>query len=104
MSWKLFLDDNRDPKTKDFTLARSYKSAVNLVIKRGCPIFVAFDWDLGEDESGLDFANWLISKDKAECGKYFPEEFSFECHSSDAEGKASIEKVMSEYLSRKRNR
>ncbi len=104
MSWKLFLDDNRDPKTKDFTLARSYKSAVKLVQRKGCPIYIAFDYDLGEDESGLNFANWLIQKDELHYGKFLPEGFGFECHSTDTEGKVSIEKVMSEYLSSKRNR
>ena len=79
MTYKLFLDDYRDPKyliergykipnKGDWVVARSCFEAMNIVQTLGMPLFVAFDHDLedahydgkdGHERTGLTFATWL---------------------------------------------
>jgi len=103
MSWKLFLDDERVPETDDFEVAPSFNEAVKLVKKLGFPAFVAFDFSLKYSEkSGLDFARWLIRRDRLSNGTLMPADFAFVCHSSDPNGKVQIERLMSGYLASKK--
>ncbi len=101
MGWKLFLDDWRSPRTPGFIVARSFEEAIEMVNSQGCaPYHVAFDYDLGgvDKKTGLDFALWLIDKDREEGGSFLPERFTFSCHSAAADGKKCIVKLMSKYL------
>lgn len=62
MSYKLFLDDERTPKTKGpWVVARSYDEFVSIIKEKGAPIYISFDHDLGEEKSGLDCVKWLIN-------------------------------------------
>ncbi|GJE15980.1 cyclic-phosphate processing receiver domain-containing protein [Methylobacterium marchantiae] len=66
MSYRLFLDDERDPPSEgDWDVVRSLEAAQAVVLLRGMPAFVSFDHDLGADDdgkplaTGADFAHWL---------------------------------------------
>lgn len=54
MSYRLFLDDVRDPNTflkdiRTWTVARTYSQFVNTITEQGLPKFISFDHDLGEE-------------------------------------------------------
>ena len=60
MSWKLFLDDVRDPTEEGFILARSTAMAVVLVIaQKELPIYMSLDHDLGEGDDAMRFLKEL---------------------------------------------
>ena len=129
-SWKLFLDDERNPESDDWIIARSAQEAKDLVMAKGCPNFIAFDHDLGYtipeemkgknpndypmaktpigyfregvkiEETGLDFAKWLVKQDQD--GKIkFPKSFDFHVHSANPEGRKNIQSYMDSYLKSK---
>ena len=61
----MFLDDERDPVDGDWIIVRSYEAAIEEVSKRGLPLYISFDHDLGANaageplRTGYDFAKWL---------------------------------------------
>lgn len=64
MSYKLYLDDLRTPRTDGWVVVRSYSEAVSYVTQHGCPTEVSLDHDIGDNEpSGYDFARWLVDRD-----------------------------------------
>jgi hypothetical protein len=107
MSYRLFLDDVRDPTwvypdedPSTYVVCRSFDEAVAVCEARGCPSFVSFDHDLGEDvPTGMDFARWLVERDLQHA--FFPENFSWRVHSANPIGAANIEGLMSGYLAHK---
>lgn len=56
---KLYLDDERNPKTKGWTILRSYKEFVDHIQFNGIPDEISFDHDLGTEKTGYDAAKWL---------------------------------------------
>lgn len=108
MKWNLFLDDERFPSDKElnkFIIARTKKQAIDLIQKFNCcPVFISFDHDLGEnEETGKDFANYLINRDLDENGNFIPNDFSFYVHSQNNIGKQNIEGILNNYLLFKKN-
>ncbi len=101
-SWWLFIDDERFPIDQyidTFIMARSYDDAVVLVEAKGCPLFISFDHDLGDNiPTGYDFAKFLVEKDLDLDGSFIPDKFNFHVHSANPVGKANIEKLLRNYL------
>ena len=61
MDYKVYLDDERDPKGEGWDVVRDYESFVDLILEKGLPTKISFDHDLGENSlSGYDAAKWLI--------------------------------------------
>lgn len=63
MSYRIYLDDERDPKTDhDWVIARNFKELVAVMLdpnrKDVWPSYISFDHDLGDDETGLDCLKW----------------------------------------------
>ncbi len=62
---KLYLDDIRNPKSKGWTVVRTYEEFVEYIDKNGLPDEISFDHDLGENvteiKSGYDCAKWLCN-------------------------------------------
>jgi hypothetical protein len=71
----LWLDDVRDPFVYDWLLryapewdsdrdnvvwVKSYKEFCTWITENGLPHTIAFDHDLGYQESGMDSAKWLV--------------------------------------------
>ena len=46
MTWKLWLDDVRDPPSDEWTVARSADTALDLVVEHGAPKEMSLDYDL----------------------------------------------------------
>lgn len=101
MSYKMFLDDYRNPSTPDFVVVRSYEEAVKKVASSGAPSFVAFDHNLGGEKTGYDFAKWLTDKDMAEGGRFLPKDFKYSTHSSDMEARKCVDYTLGRYLKKR---
>lgn len=97
----LFLDDERFPPQKsnlDFIIARDVSAAKD-IYKSWKINFISFDHDLGENqETGLEFANWLINQDLDNAG-FISDDFTFYVHSQNPIGKKNIEDKLNSYLS-----
>lgn len=117
--WNLFIDDQcyeinketgrpyRDCKKIDSS--REYINAKNLdevfvLIKQlGCPNYISFDHDLGENElTGYDLAKYIVERDLDENGKFIPDNFGFTVHSANPIGKKNIEYLLNNYLNQKK--
>ena len=93
MSYKLFIDDLRDPVTSDWKVARSSVEAKDIVVEFGIPNEIAFDHDLGGDVTSIVFNNWLINEMLDEDLK-LPEGFKFSIHSMNPIGVENIKSLM----------
>ena len=93
---KLYLDDLRDPPDQTWTVARSYEEAVALVAEHGFPEHVSFDHDLGGEQTGLDFAHYLVRLYLDE--GTMPANFGFDVHSANVPGSENIEGLLTRYL------
>lgn len=104
MSWALFIDDERFPKTpNNWKIARTSKEAFELIEKFGAPNHISFDHDLGEDidkkllPTAYDFAKEL--GDKILDGKItLPKDFTFNVHSANPVGAENIKNYMNSLL------
>jgi hypothetical protein len=104
MTYNLFLDDIRDPnwvyhKDSDWVICRSYDDAVNCVKKNGFPKMVSFDHDLGEDQTGFDFAKFLVEIDLDTLT--MPSDFYYKVHSSNEPGRDNIAGLLDSYMKHK---
>lgn len=93
MSYKLFIDDERNPVTDDWIIARNSSQAAEFVLFEGLPSEIAFDHDLGEDDTSIVFINWLINLMLDFKGK-FPKDFTYTIHSANPIGASNIKSKM----------
>lgn len=63
MSWKLYLDDCRDPYD-GWVLARNAREAMYLIALEGAPAQASLDHDLNDNLTGLDFVEWMVKTGK----------------------------------------
>lgn len=75
----------------------NYTEAVTWCKAFGCPNYIAFDHDLGEEKTGFDFAKWLVEQDLMNPG-FIPADFSFGCQSSNPSGRVNIVSYLNNYL------
>jgi hypothetical protein len=103
--WILYIDDERFPKTHGeipWTVARSVAEAKSLILSHGCPVFISFDHDLGDQvPTGHDLAKWLVESDLDKLIN-LPTDFSFNVHSANPVGRDNIISVLDGYLRFKR--
>jgi len=101
--WKLYLDDIRNPKEKDFIIARSVKEAIELIKKNGFPSFMSLDHDLGVDkkgnllDNGYDFIKWIVKEYE---NKDLPD-FEYIVHSANPVGKENITGLLNNFIRHK---
>lgn len=98
--WKLFIDDERMPVDESgYIICRDVETAKTLIDKMGCPIFISFDHDLGENrQTGYDLAKYIVEKDMDWFGTFIPSAFFFYVHSQNPVGKMNIQKYLDNYL------
>jgi hypothetical protein len=102
---RVYLDDERIPRfLSNFDrICRNYAEMLNIFHFYGCPSYISFDHDLGEDEpTGYDVAKAMIEKDMDEGGAFIPKDFKFHVHSANPVGARNINLLLLNYL-RKRN-
>jgi len=86
MTYKLFLDDKRDPKDKDqyWVVCRTSDEAIKYVVDNGMPLFMSLDHDLGGDDTAMAFLKWL------DLNKYDEGPPPYQIHSENVEGRKNI--------------
>jgi hypothetical protein len=93
--YKLYLDDERFPKSEGWVIVRNYLQFINYITENGLPDMVSFDHDLGNaiDRTGYDCAKWLceycMENDLA-----LPE---FNIHSGNPVGRDNIESYLESF-------
>lgn len=98
--YSMFLDDERYPADEfNPTICRNVRQATIIMNECGCPVFISFDHDLGDNEpTGYDLAKWMIEKDLDSAGQFIPDEFTFDIHSQNPVGSENIRKLLTNYL------
>ena len=61
MTYRLFIDDIRQPASPGWVVARSSEEAKTIVLEYGMPATISFDHDLGGDDTAFKFMWWLIN-------------------------------------------
>lgn len=97
MSYKLFIDDERDPVTNDWVIIRSSAEAIEYVRQHGMPQEISFDHDLGGDDTSRVFIKWLVDA-FCEYTVSFPEDFTFSVHSQNPIGAEWITSTINSLL------
>lgn len=98
--YKIFIDDERKPEivfqgdeAKGWTICKSSNEAINIVSSKGyLPGYIAFDHDLGGEDTSIKFIVWMIqaSLDERISGSV-PD---YSVHSSNPPGRKNIESKM----------
>ena len=113
--YKLFLDDERFPKTDDWVIVRSFEEFKDTIMKKGIPAEISFDHDLGSGNfrwkisvflkklfgkkfeqfppNGYDCAKWLINDMQFDLRK-----ISINVHSANPVGKDNIEGLVKSWI------
>lgn len=92
--FNLYIDDERYPRTdRNWTIARNAFQAKHLVTTNGVPDYISFDHDLGEGETGYDFAKWLLEY-LNDNDLTLPENFDYNVHSANPVGAKNIAALM----------
>jgi hypothetical protein len=98
MTYRLFIDDERDPTDGEWVVVRSVEDAIAVIEAQGAPSYISFDHDLGENKkTGHDLARWLIDWD-IKNDVLTPANFSYYVHSQNPIGKANIEGIFASYF------
>ena len=96
---KLYLDDERTPKTDGWDIVRNYEDFENWITTNGLPDEVSFDHDLGANEdgtlkkNGVNFARFLCNY-CMENGLPLPD---WNIHSANGVGRDNITSVLKTY-------
>lgn len=100
LEWSLFLDDEREPKEKGMTVARTSEEAKELIRKKGFPKYMSLDHDLGGDDTGQKFVKWIVDE---YMDKELPE-FDFNIHSDNPVGSKNMESLLNSFIKHKREK
>lgn len=96
MTYKLYLDDERNPKGEGWTIVRDFDSFVQIILEKGLPESISFDHDLGEDSlSGYEASKWLI--DYGLDNNIPVEDIVIQVHSANPVGAANIRGIWKSY-------
>ena len=99
---KLYLDDERFPRTSGWEIVRSYKQFVKWIEENGVPSLISFDHDLGDisdgspdwrEHDGYDCAKWVCEYCLTN-GIRIPK---WNVHSANGVGRENIESVLKHY-------
>lgn len=113
MSYKMYLDDLRNPPDRSWVVVRSVAAAQEYIFTYGYPSVISFDHDLGmkgkilpnglwvgeeeEQPTGYDLAKWLCEKDM-DAPWMSSRKFRYEVHSANPIGSANIHGYLSHYI------
>lgn len=93
MNYRMFIDDERFPVTPDWYIARNSYQAIYALETWGIPQEIAFDHDLGGDDTAIIFINKLqelLENHEVE----FPVDFKYHIHSQNPIGAMNIRNKM----------
>lgn len=91
MSYRLFLDDERDPPEDSgpWVVVRTSSEAIDVLLERGVPVYISFDHDLGGADTAVPYVNALfdyIMDNRVP----MPPGFSYYVHSQNVAGVQNI--------------
>lgn len=89
MTYRLFIDDERFPIAPDWFIARNIYQAIKALELYGMPQEIAFDHDLGGQDTAINFINHLKNK-LIDYDLKFPKDFKYTVHSQNPIGAANI--------------
>lgn len=95
--WKLFIDDEREPIESTWIVARSSKQAIDSCLHLGLPSEIAFDHDLGGDDTARVFLHWMVEY-MLDTGKTLPYGFKYSVHSQNPVGANNIKGLMNSII------
>lgn len=95
--YKLFIDDERDPVTDDWIVARSSAEAIAIMTEHGMPNEIAFDHDLGGDDTSIRILGWMVEGLLHDELK-IPADFIFSVHSQNPIGAENIRSQMNQIV------
>lgn len=95
--FKLWIDDCRVPPNKDWIIAKNSEQAISIIKFSGLPDRIAFDHDLGGDDTAMVVVYFIINSwlDKL---LHIPENFSYSIHSQNPVGADNIRIAMENFL------
>lgn len=96
-SWKLFLDDERHPITDDWVVCRSSVAAQAQILAFGMPMEIAFDHDLGGDDTSVLLIKWIIDR-YLDGDLDVPVDLTYTIHSQNPTGAANIKGLLDGFL------
>lgn len=95
--YRLFIDDERMPTEPDWFVARNSYQAICALVMYGMPYEIAFDHDLGGQDTSMVFINKLV--DFLNDGAVeFPEDFKYSVHSQNPIGAENIRCYMNNII------
>jgi hypothetical protein len=100
MSWNLFIDDERDPADPGhWIVCRSSASAITQCLIQGeFPAEIAFDHDLGGDDTSMRFIRWMIDI-HYDGDMHMTVPIVYTVHSQNPIGAANIRSLMEGWIS-----
>ena len=103
MNYRIYLDDIRNPKGDFDFIARTSNEAIRIMEANGCPEFISFDFDLGNDDRAINVVKFMINEDLDTNGEFIPENFTWYTHSANGIGKSMIDGYLRSYFASKYN-
>lgn len=100
-------DQLRNPDGMEFDVIwKDTYEAEEYIKANGCPAFISFDHDLGNEEdvyprtkpTGHDLAKWLVERDIESGGTFLYPSFEFRVHSQNPTGAENIYYLLTNYL------
>ncbi len=98
MTYRLFIDDIREPIDPDWRIARTSADAISMLEHLGCPREISFDHDLGGDDTAMLVVKRLIDLDLDAGGTFIPTDFRYSIHSANPVGRENIRGLLDQYL------
>lgn len=96
-NYRLFIDDERYPKSPHWLIARTSYDAIRFTREFGLPTEIAFDHDLGGRDTAIIYINWLedfLLDNEIE----FPLGFTYSIHSQNPIGAANMKSKMDQLI------
>jgi hypothetical protein len=97
VTYKLFIDDERAPADSEFVTARSSAEAIDILATRGMPMEIAFDHDLGGEDTAMHVVRWLADQ-VMDGALEFPRAFTYSVHSQNPIGAGNVRGLLDALL------
>lgn len=101
MTYRMFIDDLRDPPDGSWVIARTSSDALEYMREHGCPMEISFDHDLGGEDIAMRVVKQMVEIDLDAGGKFIPAGFVFFVHSANPVGASNIEGYLNCYLAQR---